>query len=180
MTRFSHSRLRCNRHQTVTAFMAVIGVLACAASALAVPQGDVVLPPGADPQGYSLSDMAVETAAYNVSGGTGTLPDVPFEVLMADTMVQPGTTLYLPIFFADNAPPLAVSPFPKDLCDQEEDADYLLDVASVDTSTDTEAFIVRVDGKTTILCDDYVVGVKTSLLPDGGNRYIVCAAFLRR
>jgi len=145
-----------------------------------VAEGDV-LPPCATPKGYSLSDMAVDTAAYNVGddiGQTEPLPKVPFEVLVgsiADYTVEPGTTLYVPVIFADNAPPLAVSPFPTDLQDSEVDADYLLDIAG----GGVEAFIVQVDGKTTILCDDYAVGVKTAKLPDKGDRYIVSAAFVK-
>jgi hypothetical protein len=179
MVRFSFSGPACNRGRTVTALMAVLGVFACAASALA--GGGRVLPPDATPHGYSLWDAAVDTAVYNVGeslGDTEPLPKVPFEVLNDDATVKPGTLLYVPIFFADNAPPLVVSPFPKDIDDEEADDDYLLDTADADTGADLEAFIVQVDGKTTVLCDDYAVGVKTAKLPDAGNRYIVAAAFL--
>ena len=92
--------------------------------------------------------------------------------------MEPGTTLYLPVFYTDNCGPLAVSPFPKDIRDQDADAEYLVDVADEFTGDDIEAFFVQVDDKTTILCDDYAVGVRTKKLPDGGTEYIVCATFL--
>ncbi len=171
MARFSFSGPACNRGRTATVFMAVVGVLACAASALA--GGGNVQPPSAKPKGYSLSDMAVETAAFNVGPRTGTAPDVPFHVLVDDATVKPGTMLYLPVFFADNAPPATNPPFPEDVTDQEADADYLLD-----TVAGVPAFVVQVDGKTTILSDNYVSGVTTAPLPDGATGYIVSAAFL--
>ena len=176
MLRFCFSGHRYHRGWATKVFSAVLGVLTCTASVLA--GGGRVLSPDAAPKGYSLSDIAAETAVYNVGeyiGDTEPVPEVPFEVLIDDATVRPGTMLYVPVIFADNAPPLAVSPFPTDLRDSEVDADYLLDVVASD---DVEAFIVQVDGKTTVLCDDYAVGVKTVKLPDGGDRYIVSAAFL--
>jgi len=166
--------------------MAVLGVLTCAASALA--GGGKVLPPDATPKGYSLEDMAVETAAYNVAfPAPEPLPDVPFEVVVSgdgdipEYTVKPGTMLYLPIFNLDNS--IAVEeqypglpPFPKDIHDQDEDADYLASAA--EELYDVTAFIVQVDDKITVLCDDYTVGVKTEKLPDGGTEYIVASAFL--
>jgi hypothetical protein len=122
--------------------------------------------------------MAVATAVYNVGG---TLPDVPFEVLVPfepNVTVEPGTQLYLPIFYVDDsggAPP----GFPTDITDQDADADFLASYA-FDAFGVTD-FIVQVDGKTTILSDDYVSGVTTAPLPDGtpaGTHYIVSAAFL--
>ncbi len=175
MARFSFSGHRSNRDRTVAVLMAVLGVLTCAASALA--GGGKVLPPDAKPKGYSLSEMAVATAAYN-EDQSEPLPKVPFHVLVDDATVERGSMLYLPVFYTDNAPPLAVSPFPKDIRDQEEDADYLLDTADDYTGDDITAFFVQVEGKTTILCDDYVVGARTAPLPDGATDYIVAAAFL--
>ncbi|MGO9113048.1 MAG: hypothetical protein ACLP9L_27770 [Thermoguttaceae bacterium] len=178
MVRSSFFGRRCNRERIATVLLAVFGVFTCTASALA--GGGKVLPPDANPKGYSLWDMAVETAAYN-EDSSEPLPKVPFEVLVGgieDYTVKPGTMLYVPVFYVDNAPPLIISPFPTDLHDQEKDADYLLDIAGEYTGDDITAFFVQVDGKTTILCDDYVVGVKTAPLPDEATRYIVSAAFL--
>ena len=54
-----------------------------------------------------------------------------------------------------------------------------IDIAEVPASA---AFIVQVDGKTTILDDDYIVGVKTAPLPDGrpGSITSFPPHFLRR
>jgi len=185
----------CNLHRTTTVLLAALGVLTCTAFALALPpcgspcccsEGDTVLPPWACPYGYSLWDMAEETAAYNVGElmdppVSEPLPDVPFEILVAtipEYTVKPGTMLYVPIFYADDTISPPSPPFPTDLWDQEADAEYLLECATVLTDEDTTAFIVQVDGKTTVLCDDYAVGVKTPQLPDGGHHYMVSAVFI--
>jgi hypothetical protein len=156
-----------NRNRTVKVFLAVLGVLTCTGPALA--GGGNVLPPTANAKGFSLSDIAVSTAFYNVEvfmGDSPAPPDVPFQVLVGDTTVKPGTMLYLPIFFADDSPPAPGFGMPTD-------ADYLAILSGV------EAFIVEVDGKTTILDDDYVTGVTTEALPDGGGtQYISSACFL--
>ena len=125
--------------------------------------------------------MAEETAVYNTGepGTTEPVPDVPFLVLIDDATVKPGTMLYVPVFNWNDGSQLLVSPFPKDLRDQKEDADYLLDTADAYADAEITAFIVQVDGKTTILSADYAVGVKTPPLPDGGGtHYIVSAAFI--
>ena len=158
------------RDRIVKVFVAVLGVFTCTASALA-ERGDV-LPPDAQPKGYSLSDIAVATAAYNVDMST-TPPNVPFKILVGDTTVKPGMKFYLPIFFADDSPPVAPD-FPTDIDDEDAIADFLYNTAGVG------AFVVQVDNKTTILDDDYISGVKTAPLPDGGGtHYIVAATFLR-
>jgi hypothetical protein len=160
--------------------MAVLGVLALTAAVLA--EGDV-LPASARPGGYSLADIAVATAVYNTGITTGNPltpppPDVPFQVLVGDATVKPGTMIYLPIFYWDDsggAPP----GFPTDISDQEEDADFLDSIAL--GLFGVEAFIVQVDGQTTILDDGYVTGTTTAPLLDGtpaGTHYIVSAAFL--
>jgi hypothetical protein len=142
-----------------------------------------VLPASAKPNGYSLSAMAALTAVYNTGITSGNPltpppPDVPFEVLVADTTVKSGTMIYLPIFFLDDsggAPP----GFPSDITDQEADADYL--DSQVFDQFGVTAFIVQIDGQTTILDDDYVSGVTTPPLLDGtppGTHYIISAAFL--
>jgi hypothetical protein len=164
-----------NCDRMLKVLVAAVGVLTCTASALA--GGGKVLPPDATPEDYSLEDMAVETAAYN-EDPSEPLPEVPFEVLVGgieDYTVRPGTMLYVPIYYADNAPP-ELAGFPKAIRDQDADADFLASAALA--AYDVTAFFVQVDGKTTVLCDDYTVGVKTEDLPDGGDRYIVAAAFL--
>jgi hypothetical protein len=159
------------RDRIVKVLVAVLGVFTCTASALA--GGGAVLPSAATPNGYSLSDMAAITAAYNVGGGTP--PNVPFQVLTVDggsTTVNSSTTLYVPVFFADNAPPPTIPPFPTNVTDQNADAIYLNNLAGVDN------FLVQVDGHTTNLDNGYISGVTTAPLADGATGYIVSAAFL--
>lgn len=170
-----------NCSKTAQVLMASAVVLACTTSALA--GGGKLLPASARPKGYSLRDMAVATAVYNTgitSGNPSTPPPpyVPFEVLVGDTIVKPGTMIYLPIFFIDDsggAPP----GFPADLSNQAADAAYLDGQAFA--SFGVSAFIVQVDGETTILNDAHVAGVTTAQLLDGtpaGTHYIISAAFL--
>jgi hypothetical protein len=172
----------CNRKRIASVFVAVLGVLTCTASARAQNGGNV-LPSSANPKGYSLAEMAVDTAVYNTGITTGNPatpppPDVPFEILVADTTVAPGTMIYLPVFYADDsggAPP----GFPADITDQEADADYLDSYALA--TYGVTSFIVQVDGKTTVLDDSYISGVTTAPLLDGtppGTHYIISAAFL--
>jgi hypothetical protein len=171
----------CNRDRFVKTLMAIVGVFACAAAALA--GGGVVLPSASTPKGYSLKSMAAATAVYNtgvVSGSplTPPPPNVPFEILVDDATVRPGTMLYVPIFFADDsggAPP----GFPTNVNDQEACADFLDGLVLDDFGV--EAFIVQVDGHTTVLDDGYISGTKTPPLLDGppaGTNYIISAAFL--
>ena len=170
-----------NRDRLVKVLVAMLGVFACTASALA--GGGNVLPAQATPKGYSLSEIAVATAVFNTGQMTGNPatpppPNVPFHILVADTTVKPGTMLYLPIFVADDSGG-APAGFPTNIADQDADADYLDDL--VLNGFGVEAFIVQVDGETTVLDDDYVTGTTTAPLLDGtpaGTHYIVSAAFL--
>jgi hypothetical protein len=173
-----------NRHRTVQVFVATLGVLVCTGSALA--GGGNVLPSSAKPKGYSLSDIAVDTAVYNTGSASGNPetpppPDVPFEILVpsvASYTVKPGTMLYLPVFFADDTDSLYPG-FPADITDQAANAAYLN--SFVFAAYDVTSFIVQVDGETTVLDDGFICGVTTAPLLDGtpgGTHYIVCAAFL--
>lgn len=146
MVSFSFSGAMCNCDRMLKVLVAAVGVLTCTPPALA--GGGKVLPPDSTPKGYCLEDMAVETAAYN-EDSSEPLPEVPFEVLVggiADYTVKPGTMLYVPVYFADNAPPVLAG-FPKDIRDQEADADFLASTALA--AYDVTAFFVQVDGKTT-------------------------------
>ena len=170
-----------NRNRIARVIMSVLGIFTCVASALA--GGGNVLPPFASPKGYSLSEIAVATAVYNTGVTTGNPatpppPDVPFEILVADATVKPGTAFYLPIFYADDSGG-APADFPEDITDQEADADYLNGL--VLDGFGVEAFIVQVDGQTTILDDGFITGTTTAPLLDGtpgGTHYIISAAFL--
>jgi hypothetical protein len=147
--------------------------------------GGNVLPPTAQPKGHSLSDIAEATAIFNASGfntrSKATEPPVPFQILYTSAtnpsntfFVQPGTMLYVPIVFADDSPPI-FGDFPTDVTDQDAVADYFFDQEQLGA-----VFLeVVVDGKVTSVGPDYVVGVETPPLPDGGGtHYIPSAVFL--
>jgi hypothetical protein len=173
-----------NRHRTVRVFVAILGVLTCTGSVLG--GGGNVLSSSAHPKGYSLSEIAVDTAVYNTGSSSGNPdtpppPDVPFEILVPSSgsyTVKPGTMLYLPVFFADDTD-LLYPGFPADITDHAADAAYL--DSYVFANYNVTSFIVQVDGETTVLDDHFIRGVTTAPLLDGtpgGTHYIVCAAFL--
>ncbi|HWE92753.1 MAG TPA: hypothetical protein VG269_02160 [Tepidisphaeraceae bacterium] len=156
--------------------MAMLAVCASGAPSQGIKGGDV-LPPDQS----MLSAAAGATAVFN-SGGSS-LPAVQYQILAGgagDYTVNAGTLLYVPIFFADDSPPMAVPGFPRNLNDKHAVADYL--IASIDAFAgvnDVVATFVEVDGQTTILGNQYTVGVTTPSLPDGGGtHYIVSGVFL--
>jgi PEP-CTERM motif len=157
----------------------LVGLLAWAAPVMA--DGGSVLPSSDQPLGYSLADLAAATAVYNTGVNSGNPatpapPNIPFQVLVGDAAVGAGTYLYLPIFFADNSAPVDPN-FPPDITNQSADAAYLDNV--VLTGFGVTAFLVQVDGQTTVLDDTYISGVPTPTLLDGtpgGTDYIVSAA----
>ena len=160
--------------------VALAGLVAFASPALA--GGGNVMPASANPKGYSLAQSARAAAVFNTGQQVGNPltpppPDVPFEVLVGDATLSPGTMIYLPIFDADNSGP-ADPNFPANIADQQADAEYL---DALVAGLGVDAFVVQVDGKITVLDDDFIVGVKTAPLLDGapaGNEYIAIAAFL--
>ena len=166
-----------SRNHLLVSFYSAVLCACCTASALA--QGGNVLPANATPNGYSLWDMAALTAVDNVGGSV--TPNVPFEVLVGSISaytVNSGTTLYVPILFTDDSPPVfSPPPFPADITDQSADAQYL-DAVALGTYGVSGLFL-DVDGNTTPITDAYVTGATTAPLPDGGGtHYIVSAAFL--
>jgi hypothetical protein len=169
------------RNRAVIVSAAILSVLTCAASAQ--HHGGKVIPSWATPKGYSLADMARATAVYNTgiqSGNPLTPPPpcVPFQILEADVTLDPGTMLYIPVYYYDNSGG-APAGFPTHVADQRADAKFLASVVlGLYGVTD---FIIQVDGHTTILDDDYTTGTKTAPLLDGtpaGDEYIVAAAFV--
>jgi hypothetical protein len=167
-------------------FVRVIVASAAVGLMGAVPSGGgggEVIPASANPKGQSLLDMAAATAVYNTGVQAGNPltpppPEVPFEVLVGDVTVRPGTFIYLPIFVADDSGG-APAGFPANVSDQNADATYLEDL--IFGEAQVSAFVVQVDGRTTVLDADYISGTKTAPLLDGtpaGTNYIVDAAFL--
>lgn len=156
---------------------AVVGFAAFAAPALADDGGDV-LPP-IEPV---LALTAQATAVYNTGTQAGlTLPPppLPFLVLVSDTTVRQGTLVYLPIYVADDSGPGPFPGFPANINNQKADQEYMANL--IYDAYGVTDFLVQVDGKTTVLNDDFTVGVKTPPLLDGtppGRDYIVAATFL--
>lgn len=148
----------------------------CASAAPSGGRGGVVQPPDR----AMLSEAASVTADYNVGGGTA--PNVPYEILAGgagDYTASPRTSFYVPIFFADDAPPLAVPGFPRNLKSADAVTDYLIDAIDAFAGVnDVVATYVEVDGNVTVLGNPYTVGVDAPSLSDGGNHYIVSAVFL--
>jgi hypothetical protein len=156
-------------------------LLAASAATSAFGQGGNVLPPTAQPKGYSLTDMAAATAVFNTGSRTpDTYPNTPFQILYFDEAhqgvfeVRPGTMLYVPIVYTDDSPPL-LGDFPPDVSDQEAVADYFFSPSELGA----QYIEIVVDGQVTSVGRAYVVGVETPSLPDGGGtHYIVSAVFL--
>lgn len=150
---------------------------------LAAPAHAAVLSASATPLGYSLANLAQATAVYNTgiqanNPATPAPPNIPFQVLVNNTTVGLNTYLYLPIFVGDDSAPVDPA-FPASITNQATDAAYLDNV--VKTGFNVSAFLVQVDGQTTVLDDSYITGVVTPTLLDGtpgGTHYIVSAAVI--
>jgi hypothetical protein len=146
-------------------------------------EGGNVLAAVQDVDGYSLATAAQATAVYNTglqagNPATPPPPNLPFAVLVGDTSLSPNTYIYLPIFDADNSAPVPPG-FPASITEQAADASFL--DSYVLSNYGVSAFIVQVDGQTTVLDDSYITGVTTPTLLDGtpgGDEYISSSAFL--
>jgi len=156
--------------------------------ALGALSGGVVLPPDATPYGYSLTDMARETARFTTSGNKQAYyPKTPFQVLYFDPntvnstltpngglavtgsngfTVSPETPFYVSLLTADDSPPV-VGNFPTDASGA---AGYFFGKDQVGAK-DTQ---IIVDGKSTSVGAAYLVGpVQTLPLKDGGGTHII-------
>ena len=134
--------------------------------------GGVVLPPNAMPHGYSLTNMARETALFLTSGNTRTQdhPNTPFQVLYYDPQtfqakptldggvartgsnrfnVSPGTSFYVPIASADDSTPI-VGNYPTDASGT---VPYFFGQDQLGGN-----FTITVDGKSTSVGPAYLVG----------------------
>ena len=142
-----------------------------------------VLPPTAQPHGYTLTDMAAAVANFSISGNDPAYyPDTPFQILYrqhvqdptgANTFhVKPGTYVYVKFFFIDDSAPV-IGNFPADAGGAPN---YVFGPDQLG-GHDLE---VEVDGKVTSLDDaGYVAGpVPTPTSPDGSAHLIQLGAFL--
>src|SRR3954454_23171643 len=96
-------------------FLVVLGVfcgLAIASAGALAGGGGNVQPPSSKPHGYTLTDLASATAFFHASGNNlSYYPNTPFQELFTSAtnefFVAPGTPFYVPVFFADDSPPIA-------------------------------------------------------------------------
>jgi len=151
--------------------------------------GGKVLPPTARPHGYSLAQMAKVTAVFNTSDHSGMPPDTPIQMLYTaagsstNTFdVSDDTVFYVPVFFVDDSP-LIAGDFPYFAFGEDaEDSGgrkALLNYVYAENELGVDSMEIKVDGKVFSLGSDYVVGVTTPPLSDGGGiHYIPIAAFL--
>jgi DNA-binding SARP family transcriptional activator len=155
---------------------------------VARPEGTKVLPPTACPHGVSLAAMATVVAPFTMSGNDpAKYPATPFQVLYVETIdVQPagtgavasgtnaftataGTYFYTPVFAASDGPPV-VGTFPSAPADAPS---YLFDPGQYGARD----FEVIVDGTSTVLVPEYVVG-PDAYTGEGGSRIVTLAAFV--
>lgn len=138
--------------------------------------GGTVLAPTEEPRGYSLTDMAIATAAFNTSNHSGPQPNIPFRMLVTTSdntfTVQPGTQFYVPLALADDSPPI-IGDFPSD---PSAATGYFFGASQLGGHD----FAIEVDGQSTPIGPEYLVGpVTVAPLPDGGGtHYITLAVFL--
>lgn len=123
-------------------------------SALATGFGGEVLPASAIVNGYSLTDAATVHASWLVNGGP--LPATPFEQIVSadgtnkNYTVTDSAYLYVPVFYTNNVPPAFPDPFPATLAEARFS---LFDPSQYDFSG-----TITVDGQTTVLGPEYLVG----------------------
>lgn len=148
-----------------------------------VKGGGNVLPPTAQPRGYSLFQMAKATASFNTTDRSGSvvpIPRTPFRILYTTASnptntfnVKTGDMLYIPVVYNDDSLPV-IGHFP-DVYNRWALLNYFYSQQEFGTVFTK----IIVDGKETSLGSDYLVGVKFSQpLPDGALNYMTSAAFL--
>lgn len=175
-----------NRSTKLAALLLVLaGMWVLATHGVHATTGGNVLPPTAQPKGYSLAEIAEATAYFNTSGPEGRNLEtekalgLPFGILYTSSAnpsntfdVRPGITLYVPIVFSDDSQPI-LGDFP-DVNDQEAVSDYYFNPGQLGA----EFIEIVVDGEVTSLEPEYAVGAETPELPTGGNNYTTAAVFL--
>jgi hypothetical protein len=181
-SRRGHNRWRISRAAAV--LFAILALLACwaltaqgRAVAATNDRGRGVLPPSATPKGYSLNDMSRLTALFTTSGNdVKYLPKTPFQILYVapgnSFTVKAGTMFYVPLWNADDSPPVA-GVFPTT---PSEARHYWFDADQLGA----KGFLIQIDSTTTHLGERYVAGPVTTppLLDGGGTHYTTIGAFL--
>jgi hypothetical protein len=171
------------RSATMKRFLTVAMALALVGSAVA----GGILPPKATPHGYTLADMAQAVALFTTSANDPDFyPDTPFQILFADPdsfefefdgdalvqtgsntfTVKAGTAFYMPMFNADDSPPV-LGNFPTT---RRGAVDYIFDASQLGL----ENAEVVIDGESIDIGPGYVVGpIETPPLNDGGGTHII-------
>ena len=174
----------------------LLAIVLAATLALADGGGNV-MPATAKPHGYSLDDMTVKMAPFQTSGNNMAFyPKTPFQILYMAAfnppvsfscpdnkgvgilfqgtnsfMVTSGTPFFVPLWAADDSPPV-LPPFP---IHASMAGDYFFDPALVG-ARDT---VVIVDGQTTTLDKDYVgYAYFADALPNSAHGIVLLGAFL--
>jgi hypothetical protein len=173
---------------------AAAAVLCSAMESSALATSSPVLPPGARPLGWSLERMTGALALFTASGNKpANYPDTPFQILyvkdgafkseaLGDGLritgsstftVPPGTKFFVPMFNADDSPPLPPGPYPES---PAEAVPYVFDRDHYGAS----GWEITVDGQSTPIGAEYLAGpVTTPELPDGGGTHMITlGAFL--
>lgn len=138
-----------------------------------------VLSAQARPLGYSLADMARETAGFNASNHSGEEPNTPFQMLYTSPTntfdVKRGTFLYVPVAWSDDSNPV-LGDFPVDVEDRAQLLHYWYHADQVGV-VETD---VTVDGGKVALGSGYLSGVLLGnpIPSTGGSRYVAPAAFI--
>lgn len=156
--------------------------------------GGNVMPPPATPNEYSLADMAKAMALFTTSGNNPAYyPNTPFQVLFLDFStatydfsnggfltkggnsfnVPPGTPFYVPLWNADDSPPVA-GVFP---VEAQGAVPYFFDPNQIGGRD----FEIIVDGKSTPVGPGFLAGPVTTdepLLDGGGTHIITLGVFL--
>lgn len=142
-----------------------------------------MLPPTAQPHGYSLAAAAAATAYFNEgTRSPDTLPaGFPMQILYVPPdangptgtfHVRTGTMFYMPLVYSDGND-AAAWPFP-DVTNPQAVSSYYFDPQQLGAET----MEVTVDGQTTSLGPRYAAGAVTPGLPSGAGTYTVVAVFL--
>jgi hypothetical protein len=159
---------------------------------------DAVMPPGANPHGTNLTEMAEKLALFDTSSNNPAYyPKTPFSILFQDPakqtimpvscqnagegflamggntfVVRPGTPFFVPLFSVDDSPPI-VGDFP---LTESAAAAYFFGP----TQLGGRNFEIIVDGQSFAVGPAYVAGPVTtpSLLDGGGTHLIQLSVFL--